>query len=123
MAMDRALGRAAANGDMYREAIARGRERTSGAKPQRQLGRVHADNTYEYLNQIPRPITARCSTRRRLTSRRALRVNAGSARRTTRRGRSARQGHRLPERTQEKDGSWYGRWGMNYIYGGSVLAR
>ena len=21
------------------------------------------------------------------------------------------------ERTQEKDGSWYGRWGMNYIYG------
>ena len=21
------------------------------------------------------------------------------------------------ERTQEKDGSWYGRWGMNYVYG------
>ena len=21
------------------------------------------------------------------------------------------------KRTQEKDGSWYGRWGMNYIYG------
>ena len=68
------------------------------------------------------PITARCSIRRPRTSRRdACRCSPSSA--------SAGEENRAcPRRstiyceTQLADGSWYGRWGMNYIYGAwSVL--
>ena len=76
-----------------------------------------ADNEYYYLNQIPfsdhgalldpptADITARCVS---------MLAQLG-----------AKRGENKPlDRaiayllsTQEEDGSWYGRWGMNYIYG------
>ena len=118
MAMDRALGRAAANGDTYREAIARGREWIVGMQSRNGgWGAFDADNTYEYLNQIPfsdhgalldpptADVTARCVS---------MLAQLGE-----RRGESGALDKAIAylERTQEKDGSWYGRWGMNYIYG------
>ncbi len=102
---------------IYREAIARGREWIVGMQSKNGgWGAFDADNTYEYLNQIPfsdhgalldpptADVTARCIS---------MLAQLGDARPKLR----ARQSHRLSERTQEKDGSWYGRWGMNYIYG------
>ncbi len=54
MAMDRTLGRAAQADDSYREAIARGREWVVGMQSKNGgWGAFDADNTYEYLNQIP----------------------------------------------------------------------
>ena len=118
MAMDRALGRAAANGDTYRGAIARGREWTVGMQSRNGgWGAFDADNTYEYLNQIPfsdhgalldpptADVTARCAS---------MLAQLGE-----RRGEGGALDKAIAylERTQEKDGSWYGRWGMNYIYG------
>ena len=34
-----------------------------------------------------------------------------------------RRGVKFLERTQEADGSWYGRWGVNYIYGTFLALR
>ena len=64
----------------------------------------------------PSPTTARCSTRRPPTSPRAASRSSRSsaARRTDRRSRRAIAYLR---REQEADGSWFGRWGTNYIYG------
>ena len=60
---------------------------------------------------------ARCSTRRPRTSPRAAsRCSLSSARRA-RRARSSARGIDALLADQEKDGSWFGRWGMNYIYG------
>ena len=48
----------------------------------------------------------------------ALRVDARSARsEVAARANALDKGIAYLLRTQEKDGSWYGRWGMNYIYG------
>jgi squalene-hopene/tetraprenyl-beta-curcumene cyclase len=76
-----------------------------------------ADNEYYYLNQIPfadhgalldppsADVTARCvSMLAQLGTRSQEREPLKKA-----------IAYLL--RTQEKDGSWYGRWGMNYIYG------
>jgi squalene-hopene/tetraprenyl-beta-curcumene cyclase len=118
MAMDRALGRAARPDDSYREAIARGREWVVGMQSKNGgWGAFDADNTYEYLNQIPfsdhgalldpptADVTARCIS---------MLAQLGE-----RRGQSYELDKAVDylERTQEKDGSWYGRWGMNYVYG------
>ncbi len=118
MVMDRALGRAAQADDSYREAIARGREWVVGMQSKNGgWGAFDADNTYEYLNQIPfsdhgalldpptADVTARCVS---------MLAQLGE-----RRGQSYELDQAIDylERTQEKDGSWYGRWGMNYIYG------
>jgi squalene-hopene/tetraprenyl-beta-curcumene cyclase len=116
MAMDRAIGHA---GDSrYRDAIARGSEWVVGMQSKNGgWGAFDADNTYEYLNQIPfsdhgalldpptADVTARCVS---------MLAQLGE-----RRGQSPALDKALAylERTQEKDGSWYGRWGMNYIYG------
>ena len=76
-----------------------------------------ADNEYYYLNQIPfsdhgalldpptADVTARCVS---------MLAQLGAAS-----GKSEQldKGIAYLLRTQEKDGSWYGRWGMNYIYG------
>ena len=76
-----------------------------------------ADNEYYYLNQIPfadhgalldpptADVTARCVS--------MLAQLGASA------GKSEPLDKALAYllRTQEKDGSWYGRWGMNYVYG------
>jgi squalene-hopene/tetraprenyl-beta-curcumene cyclase len=118
MAMDRALGRAAQPDDSYREAIARGREWVVGMQSKNGgWGAFDADNTYEYLNQIPfsdhgalldpptADVTARCIS---------MLAQLGE-----RRGQSYEIDKAVDylERTQERDGSWYGRWGMNYVYG------
>jgi squalene-hopene/tetraprenyl-beta-curcumene cyclase len=118
MAMDRALGRAAEPDDSYREAIARGREWVVGMQSKNGgWGAFDADNTYEYLNQIPfsdhgalldpptADVTARCIS---------MLAQLGE-----RRGQSYEIDKAVDylERTQERDGSWYGRWGMNYVYG------
>ncbi len=76
-----------------------------------------ADNEYYYLNQIPfsdhgalldpptADVTARCVS---------MLAQLGTGR-----GESEPldKGLAYLLRTREKDGSWYGRWGMNYIYG------
>ncbi len=86
----------AADGDTYREAIARGREWIVGMQSRNGgWGAFDADNTYEYLNQIPfsdhgalldpptADVTARCVS---------MLAQLGE---TAWRGRRARQGHRL----------------------------
>src|ERR1043166_3043977 len=76
-----------------------------------------ADNEYYYLNHIPfadhgalldpptADVTARCVS---------MLAQLGA-----RRGESEPLDKAMAYllRTQEADGSWYGRWGMNYIYG------
>ena len=61
------------------------------------------------------PITARCSIRRpRTSARAACRCWRNSA---TRRSPVVTRAIDYLRKTQLADGSWYGRWGMNYIYG------
>ena len=118
MAMDRSLGRAPQADNSYREAIERGREWIVGMQSKNGgWGAFDADNTYEYLNQIPfsdhgalldpptADVSARCVS---------MLAQLGE-----RRGQSYVLDNAISylERTQEKDGSWYGRWGMNYVYG------
>jgi squalene-hopene/tetraprenyl-beta-curcumene cyclase len=118
MAMDRTLGRAQQPDNTYRDAIARAREWIIGMQSKNGgWGAFDADNTYEYLNQIPfsdhgalldpptADVTARCVS---------MLAQLGD-----RQGQSAELDKAIDylNRTQEKDGSWYGRWGMNYIYG------
>ncbi len=76
-----------------------------------------ADNEYYYLNQIPfsdhgalldpptADVTARC-----VSMLAQLGASPGESE-------PLDKGIAYLLRTQEKDGSWYGRWGMNYIYG------
>ena len=81
-------------------------------------GAFDADNNYHYLNNIPfadhgalldpptEDVTARCLSMLAQLGERA----GASARCAARRRLSARA-------RSYADGSWYGRWGMNYIYG------
>jgi squalene-hopene/tetraprenyl-beta-curcumene cyclase len=118
MALDRALAAAPTNDAATREAIARGREWIVGMQSRNGgWGAFDADNTYEYLNQIPfsdhgalldpptADVTARCVS-----------MMAQLGEREDERG-ALDKGVAYLKRTQEADGSWYGRWGMNYIYG------
>ena len=116
-----AMARAQA-GDGKREfdpAIARAREWIIGLQSRNGAwGAFDADNEYYYLNNIPfadhgalldpptEDVTARCVSM--LAQIGDLpRALAGDARRRS----------TISRRTQRADGSWYGRWGMNYIYG------
>jgi len=112
MAMDRARHRA---GD-YDAAIDRGVEWTVGLQSEDGgWGAFDADNAYHYLNNLPfadhgalldpptADVTARCvSMLAQLGERDSPRM--------------ARALRWLAE-AQEKDGSWFGRWGVNYVYG------
>jgi squalene-hopene/tetraprenyl-beta-curcumene cyclase len=119
MAMDRASQRqsAAVSWD-YRHSIDRGREWVLGLQSRNGgWGAFDADNNYSYLNHIPfsdhgalldpptADVTARCVS---------MLAQLGD-----KRGESKALDRSLAylKRTQQKDGSWYGRWGMNYIYG------
>jgi squalene-hopene/tetraprenyl-beta-curcumene cyclase len=118
MAMDRAIGGDASKGEAYRDAMAHGREWVAGMQSKNGgWGAFDADNTYEYLNQIPfsdhgalldpptADVSARCiSMLAQLGEQRSMSPVLDKA-------------LTYLEGTQEKDGSWYGRWGMNYIYG------
>jgi squalene-hopene/tetraprenyl-beta-curcumene cyclase len=124
MAMDRAAAEAAAKGGAdYGTAIARGREWVEGLQSRNGgWGAFDADNSYEYLNYIPfadhgalldpptADVTGRCL---------GMLAQLGETKDSPR----VAAALAYLKRTQMKDGSWYGRWGMNYIYGTwSVLA-
>jgi squalene-hopene/tetraprenyl-beta-curcumene cyclase len=124
MAMDRAAAEAAAKGGAdYGTAIARGREWVEGLQSRNGgWGAFDADNGYEYLNYIPfadhgalldpptADVTGRCL---------GMLAQLGETKDSPR----VAAALAYLNRTQMKDGSWYGRWGMNYIYGTwSVLA-
>ena len=90
------------------------------ADPQRRLGRLrHATTRSSFLNEDPvrrhggddRPADARTSPA--ALARDARRSTACARRRSAlQRARSTISGE-----TQRADGSWWGRWGVNYIYG------
>jgi squalene-hopene/tetraprenyl-beta-curcumene cyclase len=119
MAMDRAMLKGAtAGGPHYREAIARGREWVIGLQSHNGgFAAFDADNDYEYLNHIPfsdhgalldpptADVTARCVS---------MLAQLGDQ---PGRSKALERAVDYLKNTQEKDGSWYGRWGMNYIYG------
>jgi squalene-hopene/tetraprenyl-beta-curcumene cyclase len=115
MAMDRLQG---PTGKAYSAAIGRAREWIVGMQSENGAwGAFDADNEYDYLNNIPfadhgalldpptEDVTARCLSMLAQFGETAANSTA-----------VARAVDYL-RRTQLADGSWYGRWGMNYIYG------
>ena len=117
MAMDRAQA-ATASADYRRGDRARARMDRRHAEPERRLGRVRCRQRRITTSTTFRsPTTARCSIRRPTTSPRAAsRCWRSSARRPKQPGGGARRSTICGARSMP-DGSWYGRWGMNYIYG------
>ena len=116
MAMDRAQG--SGTPDKFRASIAAAREWILGMQSDNGAwGAFDADNEYYYLNNIPfadhgalldpptEDVTARCVSMLAQIDEAALKSTA-----------LARAVDYL-RRTQMEEGSWYGRWGMNYIYG------
>jgi squalene-hopene/tetraprenyl-beta-curcumene cyclase len=114
MAMDRAAGHASE----YTNAIARAREWIEGLQSANGgWGAFDSDNEYDYLNYIPfadhgalldpptADVTARCLSM------------LGQLGELPDGNPAVAHGVDYLLRTQEKDGSWFGRWGMNYIYG------
>ncbi len=119
MAMDRAVGQGSDDrGSEYKTAIARAREWIEGLQSANGgWGAFDSDNDYDYLNYIPfadhgalldpptADVTARCLSMLGQLGE----VPSGNP--------VVARGVDYLLRTQEKDGSWFGRWGMNYIYG------
>jgi squalene-hopene/tetraprenyl-beta-curcumene cyclase len=116
MAMHRAAG--LTQSDVDREAIARAREWIVGMQSSDGgWGAFEPENTQYYLNNIPfsdhgalldpptADVSGRCLSMLSQLGETAL--NSDAARRAL--------DYMLKE--QEPDGSWYGRWGMNYVYG------
>ena len=117
MAMDRARQRLGA-GSEYDEAIDRGVEWIVGLQSENGgFAAFDADNTHYYLNNIPFAdhgalldpptvdVAARCVS---------LLGQLGERPETSPRLKAAID---YLEREQEKDGSFWGRWGVNYVYG------
>jgi squalene-hopene/tetraprenyl-beta-curcumene cyclase len=119
MALDRARGQMGASIaiDDYDTAIARGEEWVLGLQSKNGgFAAFDADNTYYYLNNIPFAdhgalldpptvdVAARC-----VGMLAQLGVSLDSPR--------MKAAVDYLEREQEADGSWFGRWGVNYIYG------
>ncbi len=117
MAMDR-MRPTLAGAPIYETPIARGREWVEGLQSRNGgFAAFDADNTYEYLNHIPfadhgalldpptADVTARCIS---------MLAQLGETRHSS--PALARALDYLIA-DQEDDGSWFGRWGMNYIYG------
>ncbi|HJW79963.1 MAG TPA: squalene--hopene cyclase, partial [Beijerinckiaceae bacterium] len=113
MAMDRARG-----AGRFDEAIARGRKWVEGLQSRNGgWGAFDADNSYHYLNHIPfadhgalldpptADVTARCVS---------MLAQLGE---TVETSPALARGVECLLAEQEADGSWFGRWGMNYIYG------
>ena len=119
MAMNRAQGHLPpADAAAFAEPIARGREWITGLQSRDGgFAAFDADNTAEYLNHIPfadhgalldpptADVTARCMS---------MLAQLGETPGTS--PALARATQNLLD-SQEADGSWFGRWGMNYIYG------
>ena len=116
MAMDRAQGQQ--GGTQFREPIARAREWIVGMQSRNGgWGAFDADNDIAYLNHIPfadhgaltdppsEDVTARCVS---------LLTQLGETAATSP---TVARAIGYLRATQRHDGSWFGRWGMNYIYG------
>jgi squalene-hopene/tetraprenyl-beta-curcumene cyclase len=116
MALDRARSLAPAD-ESTDLAIARGREWVEGLQSHNGgWGAFDADNTYHYLNNIPFAdhgalldpptvdVAARCVS---------MLAQLGEPSDSPR----MKAALAYLEREQEKDGSWFGRWGVNYVYG------
>jgi len=101
----------------FGEAIARAREWVLGLQSRNGgWGAFDADNTSEYLNHIPfadhgalldpptADVTARCACM-------IAQLDPGLG------GPALERALAYLKAEQEADGSWYGRWGMNYVYG------
>jgi squalene-hopene/tetraprenyl-beta-curcumene cyclase len=112
MAMDRA-----AQGE-FPAPILRAREWILGMQSSNGAwGAFDADNEYDYLNNIPfadhgalldpptEDVTARCVS---------MLAQIGE---NAQNDAAVKRALEYLRRTQMPDGSWYGRWGMNYIYG------
>jgi squalene-hopene/tetraprenyl-beta-curcumene cyclase len=112
MAMDRAKER-----DSYKHAIARGAEWVEGLQSRGGgWGAFDADNSYYYLNNIPfadhgalldpptEDVSGRCV---------GMLAQLGAGKDHPR----LKAGIEYLVCTQRQDGSWWGRWGVNYIYG------
>jgi squalene-hopene/tetraprenyl-beta-curcumene cyclase len=102
----------------FKEAIERGREWIVGLQSRNGgWGAFDADNDYHYLNNIPfsdhgalldpptEDVTARCVS---------MLAQLGE---TAASSPALANAIEYLLRTQRDDGSWYGRWGINYIYG------
>ncbi len=118
MAMDRAAAQSEAVSTDFGDAISRGREWVVGLQSSNGgWGAFDADNNYHYLNHIPfsdhgalldpptADVSARCLS---------MLAQLGEKPETSE---AARRALDYLRREQEKDGSWFGRWGMNYVYG------
>ncbi len=118
MAMDRAAGAKKDGQGSYGEAIARGHEWVAGLQSKNGgWASFDPDNTSLYLNNIPFSdhgalldpptvdVSARCVS---------MLAQLGE---TVETSPILKSGVDYLLREQEKDGSWFGRWGMNYIYG------
>ncbi|MGZ3321252.1 MAG: squalene--hopene cyclase [Xanthobacteraceae bacterium] len=116
MAMDRVQG-SNPQAD-FRGSIARAREWIVGMQSENGAwGAFDADNQYDYLNNIPfadhgalldpptEDVTARCIS---------MLAQIGE---TVDKSAAVARAVDYLRRTQMEEGSWYGRWGMNYIYG------
>ena len=116
MAMDRARG--LGSGTKYDESIARGVEWIEGLQSvDGGWAAFDADNLEYYLNNIPfsdhgalldpptDDVTARCVS---------MLAQLGE---TVETSEALRRGVEYLRKTQLPDGSWFGRWGVNYIYG------
>jgi squalene-hopene/tetraprenyl-beta-curcumene cyclase len=116
MAMDRA--RRIGAGARYDHAIERGVEWIKGLQSRNGgWAAFDVDNVYDYLNNIPfadhgalidpptEDVTARCVS---------MLAQLGE---TLDSSESLSRGVAYLRTTQRSDGSWYGRWGLNYIYG------
>ncbi len=117
MAMDRAR-RTAGAGDEFDGAIDRATEWIHGMQSSNGgWAAFDVDNIYDYLNNIPfadhgalidpptEDVGARCAS---------MLAQLGESPENSE---AVRRGVDYLRRTQLEDGSWYGRWGMNYIYG------
>jgi squalene-hopene/tetraprenyl-beta-curcumene cyclase len=118
MALDRYLRDIGSSDALpLREAIERGKEWVLGLQSRNGgWGAFDADNTKEYLNHIPfadhgalldpptEDVTARGIS---------MLAQLGDAPDTS----PVAAALQFLRRTQRADGSWFGRWGMNYIYG------
>jgi squalene-hopene/tetraprenyl-beta-curcumene cyclase len=116
MAMDRARGRRQTR--QFDAAIDRAREWVEGLQSRNGgWAAFDADNTYYYLNNIPfadhgalldpptEDVTARCLS---------MLAQLGQTPQTNP---ALSEAIDYLRRTQLPEGSWYGRWGMNYVYG------
>lgn len=119
MAMDRGRAKLAGSGAVtLDEPIARGREWVEGLQSKNGgWGAFEVDNDFGYMNHIPfadhgalldpptADVTARCVS---------MIAQFGETADTSR---VLARGLENLLADQEGDGSWFGRWGMNYIYG------